>query len=152
LYWNPEVITDRDGRLRVDIPTGDSITTWRLSALAVSRDGRLGSATAPLVVFQPLFVELDAPPQLAVGELNVLPVRLFNYTSQPIDVVITAQATPGLLLNLGLPTGTVRVPANEVIELPVQVRGAGEGEQTLILLVEGDGIQDARQSVITVIQ
>jgi len=34
----------------LNVPIADSITTWRLTALATSADGRLGSATAGLRV------------------------------------------------------------------------------------------------------
>jgi 5-hydroxyisourate hydrolase-like protein (transthyretin family) len=45
LYWNPEVVTDKSGLAEVEIPIADSITTWRLTALASSQDGRLGFTT-----------------------------------------------------------------------------------------------------------
>ena len=51
-----------NGTLQVDVPIADSITTWRVTALASSQDGRLGSASGPLRVFQDFFVDLDLPP------------------------------------------------------------------------------------------
>ncbi|NIP86018.1 MAG: hypothetical protein GTO03_10825, partial [Planctomycetales bacterium] len=52
LYWNPEVVTDESGFAQVEVPMADSITTWRLTALASSQDGRLGFTTRGLRVFQ----------------------------------------------------------------------------------------------------
>ena len=45
LYWNPEATTDAGGRVQVTIPTGDTITSWRITAQAVDRNGKLGSNT-----------------------------------------------------------------------------------------------------------
>ena len=58
----------RQGNLLLEVPLADSITTWRLTALASSQDGRLGSLTAPLRVFQDFFIDLDLPVALTVGE------------------------------------------------------------------------------------
>src|SRR5262249_42055607 len=42
LLWRPELITDDQGRASLDLARADSITTWRLTASAVSADGLLG--------------------------------------------------------------------------------------------------------------
>ena len=44
LLWRPELITDDQGRATLDLDLADSITTWRLSASAVTADGQLGAA------------------------------------------------------------------------------------------------------------
>ena len=51
----------RAGSLNLDVPVADSITTWRVTALASSQDGRLGSPPRPLRVFQDFFIDLDLP-------------------------------------------------------------------------------------------
>lgn len=56
LYSNSSLVTDADGRAKIDLRTADSITTWRITALANSRVGQLGSVTAPVRVFQDFFV------------------------------------------------------------------------------------------------
>src|SRR5207302_435940 len=51
LLWKPELITDDQGVLPpLSIHLADSITTWRLSASAVSADGRLGATQRPMKV------------------------------------------------------------------------------------------------------
>jgi hypothetical protein len=148
LYWNPQAVTGEDGRLTVDIPTGDAITTWRINALAVDRSGNLGSATAPLVVFQPLFLVPQLPDTLDLGQETYAPVLIFNYSAQPLAVTLVAQATPGLAVEA--PQGVVEVPANEVVAVPLRLQGVAQGEQTLILAVQSNGTDDARQVTILV--
>ena len=63
LYTNPALITDGDGRASVNVPLADSITTWRVTSLASTVAGTLGSSTAPVRVFQDFFVYLDLPSQ-----------------------------------------------------------------------------------------
>ena len=55
MFYNPSVITDENGRVDVSLQMADTITTWRLSALASSLDGRLGSRDSPMRVFQDFF-------------------------------------------------------------------------------------------------
>ena len=39
LLWRPELVTDDNGRASLTIDLADSITTWRLSASAISAEG-----------------------------------------------------------------------------------------------------------------
>ncbi len=79
MLWLPDAVTGADGKLSVDVPVADSITTWRVTALASTQDGRLGSATGSLRVFQDFFVDLDLPLALTVGDEIAVPVGVFNY-------------------------------------------------------------------------
>jgi uncharacterized protein YfaS (alpha-2-macroglobulin family) len=143
LYWNPEAITDETGRLRVPVPVGDTITTWRITALAVDRFGNLGSATAPLAVFQPLFLEPQLPATMPLGEELVAPVWIFNYSSEPMAVTLTAQASPGLQTQVA--DGMIQVPANDGTVAAVGLKAVASGPQTVLLLVQGNEVEDARQ-------
>jgi hypothetical protein len=53
LLWKPELITDDQGRARLEIPLGESSTTWLLWASAITADGRLGAARQSIRVRQP---------------------------------------------------------------------------------------------------
>ena len=83
LYWNPQAITDGSGFVELEIPMADSITTWRLSALASSQGGDLGSVTAGLRVFQDFFVDLDLPLYLTQNDEVAVPVAVYNYLPEP---------------------------------------------------------------------
>ncbi|MCA9970969.1 MAG: hypothetical protein KC425_12175 [Anaerolineales bacterium] len=94
MFWLPDGVTGADGVLTVDVPVADSITTWRLTALASTQDGRLGSATGALRVFQPFFVNLDLPQALTVGDEIAVPVGVFNYlpTAQTVRLTVEPQS------------------------------------------------------------
>jgi hypothetical protein len=94
MLWLPEVVTDENGSLHLEFPVADSITTWRMTALASTQDGRLGSATAGLRVFQDFFIDLDLPLALTVGDEISVPVGIFNYLpqSQTVRLELTQAA------------------------------------------------------------
>ena len=143
LYWNPEAVTDAGGRVQVTIPTGGAITSWRITAQAVDRNGKLGSSTVPLVVFQPLFLAPDVPAELSLGQETTAQVQIFNYSSEPQTVVLVSQATSGLQLSPSEQTVTIR--ANDVVTVAVRVQAVQSGPQSILWIVKGDGAQDARQ-------
>jgi uncharacterized protein YfaS (alpha-2-macroglobulin family) len=79
MLWLPDAVTGPDGSLVIDIPVADSITTWRMTALASSQDGRLGSTSAPLRGL-PGFLHRPGPAlSLTVGDEVAIPVGVFNY-------------------------------------------------------------------------
>ena len=89
LLWRPEIVTDDNGQAMLEIDLADSITTWRLSASAVSSGGRLGSAERGIRVFQPFFVDLNLPVALTRGDEVSVPIVVYNYLDQPQTVKLT---------------------------------------------------------------
>jgi anti-sigma factor RsiW len=148
LYWNPEIVTDAAGRLAVTLPTGDSITTWRINALAVDHNGRLGSAVAPLVVFQSLFMRANPPARMTIGEQSDVRIQIFNYSAQAQTVQLSAQSSAGLRVTLN--RQALIAPANGVITVTARVQAIGAGQQTMLLTLTGTGVLDTQQATILV--
>ncbi len=89
LLWKPLLITNDNGELPTqDIPLADSITTWRLSASAVSKDGQLGAAQLGLKVFQSFFVDLDLPVYLTRNDEVMVRAVVYNYDTMPQTVTL----------------------------------------------------------------
>ncbi len=86
LLWRPELLTDDKGRAQLKFPLADNITTWKLSAVASTINGELGSSEKSIRAFQPFFVEHDPPHFLTIGDEIALPVVLRNYLHRPLQV------------------------------------------------------------------
>ena len=95
LLWRPELITDDRGEAQLDIELADSITTWRLSASAVSGAGQLGAGEFPLRVFQPFFVDLNLPVALTRNDEVGVPVVVYNYLDKPQTVDLELKPATG---------------------------------------------------------
>jgi hypothetical protein len=150
LLWRPEVITDDHGRARVEVPLADSITTWRLSASAVTSDGRLGASESPIKVFQPFFADLDLPVALTRGDEVSVPVVVHNYLRKPQTVTLTLTKAPWFQA-LGDARQTIEVPPGEArsVHFPLHVEKVGEQELTVIAV--GEGVSDALKRRIEVV-
>ncbi|HZT79280.1 MAG TPA: alpha-2-macroglobulin family protein, partial [Gemmataceae bacterium] len=113
LLWRPEIITDDEGRASLDIDLADSITTWRLTASAVTADGRLGATQAGLRVFQPFFVDLNLPVALTRNDEVSVPVVVYNYLKEPQTVELKLEVADWFELT-GEPVQKIELAANEV--------------------------------------
>ncbi len=91
LFSEPSLITDASGRAKVKIKMADSITKWRLLAMASSLAGQMGSTTAGITVFQDFFVDIDLPVSLTKGDEVSIPVAMYNYLSGPQKVRLELQ-------------------------------------------------------------
>jgi hypothetical protein len=141
LYWDATAVTDAAGNLTIELPLADSITTWRLAALASTRDGALGVATYDLVVFQDFFATLDAPESVRLGETVTATVTVYNYLGRE-QVVRVAPAAAEWYTVLGGPV-ELTLAANEAAAVVVTVRAERVGRLPFQVVVESDQASDA---------
>ncbi len=121
LYWNPLVITDEKGKAEIEVPIADSITTWRMNAMASTREGIIGSTTAPLAVFQDFFIEPDLPEHLTRGDVITLPVAIYNYLPHPQSITVSLRKVDWFDTT-GPTTRTVMLNASDVRSVPFTIR------------------------------
>lgn len=147
LFSRPDIITDGGGLAEIDVPIADSITTWRISALASSQGGGLGSTDAPLRVFQDFFADIDFPVRLTQGDEVSVPVAVYNYLPTPQAVTLTAEPGAGFEL-LDPATQQVLLGPGEVKGAKFRVKAVGIGMHPFLVRAQGNGAADAiRRSV-----
>ena len=79
IYWMADLVTDADGRARVAVTYPDALTTWRLTARAVTTDTRVGVTVARTTTTKDLIVRIVTPRFLTEGDEVVLPTIVHNY-------------------------------------------------------------------------
>lgn len=149
MFWLPDGVTDANGRLSVDVPIADSITTWRLTALASTQDGRLGSATGALRVFQPFFVNLNLPQALTVGDEIAVPVGVFNYLPNAQTVRLTVQPESWFELQ-DEATKEIRIEANDITVVYFRIRALEFGLRPFQITAIGSEQSDAIRKQVRV--
>jgi uncharacterized protein YfaS (alpha-2-macroglobulin family) len=136
LYWNPQALTDENGFLALNLPLADTVTTWRLTALASTQAGDLGFATTEIVVFQDFFVVLDLPETVAQGDTITATITIYNYLEQAQTVRIEpvpadwysliTSPQPLNLLPTGIATAQFAIRAGQTGRFLLQVNAIGE--------------------------
>jgi len=143
MYWNPEALTDAGGRWQAELDMAHTITTWRLTALASAQDGRLGSTTAPIRVFQDFFVDIDLPLALTEGDEVSMPVAVYNYLETGQRVELTLEAQDWFEMQ-GEATQVVDLEPGDVtvVYFPIKVT-ATEGRFRPVVTAIGEKMSDA---------
>ncbi|HSB10579.1 MAG TPA: alpha-2-macroglobulin family protein, partial [Blastocatellia bacterium] len=129
LYTNPSLITDGQGRATIHVPMADSITTWRVTSLASTVRGALGSSTAPVRVFQDFFVDLDLPVSLTDGDVVSVPVAVYNYLPKAQRVSLELRQDPWFALDGDNAVKEVEVGAGDVTAASFRVKASKIGQQ-----------------------
>ncbi len=151
LLWQPNLITDDQGRAEMPLTFADSITTWRLTASASSRAGALGGVTTPLRVFQDFFVDIDLPTALTQNDEVAFPVAVYNYLKNPQTVTLDLQPDDWFTLadGQGL-TRTLDLKPNEVTSVKYRIRASKIGRFALTVKAAGTKMSDAVRRTIDV--
>ena len=142
MLWRPQIITDPHGRAKLTVPLADSITTWRLSGSAVSKTGRLGRVSGSVKVFQPFFVDVNAPTDLTRGDEVSLPLVLYNYADKTLSVKLKFAGADGLTLIGDAERDTVIDPG-DIARIMVRVKADKIGAGTLKVLAVSDEFSDS---------
>jgi len=150
LLWRPELITDDNGRATLTVDLADSITTWRLSASAVSGEGQLGGMELPIRVFQPFFVDLNLPVNLTRGDEVAVPAVVYNYLDKPLEVELRMADAPWFE-RLGSPAQKLKLAAGEVRSVSYRLRARQPGRHELTVHAMGAGVADAIKRTVEVV-
>lgn len=150
MLWLPDGVTDESGYLHLDFPVADSITTWRMTALASTRDGRLGSAVGGLRVFQDFFIDLDLPVALTVGDEISLPVSVFNYLPEGQAVRLTLEQAEWFTLVDDTAEKDITIGGNDISVVYFRIRALGFGTRYLRVTAIGAQMSDAIQKSVRV--
>jgi hypothetical protein len=117
--------TDAGGRAQVAVKLPDSLTRYRVMAVAATKGNAFGSGESTITARLPLMVRPSPPRFLNFGDRFELPVVVQNQTDAPMSVAVAVRAG-----NADLVAGhgrRVSVPANDRVEVrfPAAARSAG---------------------------
>ena len=151
MYVNPAVITDAQGQAEVSLEMADSITTWRLQALASSQRGQLGSATHGLRVFQDFFVDIDLPVALTQNDEVSLPIAVYNYLPRAQTINLSLAQEPWFELVGDKPEQSLDIAASDIRVVYYRVRAKRIGRHALTVHARGSALSDAIRREVEVL-
>ncbi|MGI8588923.1 MAG: Ig-like domain-containing protein [Chloroflexia bacterium] len=134
-YWKAQVTTGADGRAVVSVRLPDNLTTWRLTALAVTADTLVGQATNEIVSSKPLLLRPRLPRFMVAGD-RVEPAAIIeNRSGCEADVDVTlvisgatfVKAGPAATQHVHLSTETVVSWAITASQAPTATFGFSVG-------------------------
>jgi len=142
LYSNPQIITDESGKASISLEMADSITSWRLTALANSLNGNIGSGNLAMIVFQDFFVDIDLPVTLTQEDEVSIPIAIYNYLKTPQNVSLEMQQE-GWFELIDEPNKSVNIEANGIDVVYFRIKAKRLGKHNLTVLAYGEEKSDA---------
>jgi CD109 antigen len=149
-YWNPCLLTDETGHANITLQAPDSITSWKTDVIASTLDGRIGTQTASITVFQPFFIDPDIPVSVVRNDTFPLKVQVYNYINRTQQVNVTLTPESWFTLS-SASTKTITVPANYVAYVTFTIQATKAGWHTISIGATAGEVGDALVKPIHVV-
>jgi hypothetical protein len=148
--FEPALITDKKGVALLPLKWPDSITEWRITTIASSILGQLGSATKGIKVFQDFFIDIDLPVSLTQNDIISVPVALYNYVKGAQKITLTLEKEPWYEL-LDDAEKSVTLAENEVSVVYFRLRAKDIGRHSFTVKALGTEMSDAIRREIEIV-
>ncbi len=145
VFWQPDVITDKDGKATVKVKYPDSLTGWKATARAVSADNQFGIADTTVRTRQPLIVRLEAPRFFVVGDTVTISAVVNNNTEEAQLVRVPLVVEGIVLLPMPVDHDEISVPAKGEARVDWKVSVPKAGAVKLLVKAIGPGHADAME-------
>jgi hypothetical protein len=146
-FWLGSVTTGADGRASVDVTLPESLTTYRIMAVAADRRSRFGSGEAEVRTNKPLTLKPTFPRFLAVGDRAFFGAVVGSQLkAEGVAVVTMKSLDPSVLELTGQTEQRLNLPPGGNLEVRFQASGRAVGrarvQMTVAIGEEADSFED----------
>lgn len=125
-FWLGSVVTDKSGKTSATVTLPESLTTWRIMAVAADDASRFGAAAAEIRVAKPLTILPAFPRFLTVGDVASFGGTITNLTGKAGTATVTmASLGPALGFTSATQTVTLAAGATEAVRFDARAVAAG---------------------------
>jgi uncharacterized protein YfaS (alpha-2-macroglobulin family) len=150
-FWLGSVTTDTRGHASVDVKLPESLTTYRIMAVAGDRESRFGNGDSEVRVNKPVTMKPTFPRFLAVGDKASFGAVVTSQLRTAGEATITIKSLdPGVLLFAGEARQTLHVPAGGSVEARFDAAGRAVGRARVQMSVKLADEADAFEDVVPV--
>ncbi|HVT44253.1 MAG TPA: MG2 domain-containing protein [Thermoanaerobaculia bacterium] len=150
-FWLGSVTTDRRGVARADVTLPESLTTYRIMAVANDRENRFGWAQREIRTSKPVLLRPAFPRFLALGDKVHFGSVVQSQLPRGGTATVTLRSLdPALLTIAGESTKSVEVGAGGGVEVRFDAEAKGVGEARVQMSVRLLGESDAFEDVIPI--
>ena len=115
LLWRANVTLDANGEATIEVPLNDSLTSFRLVAIADAGTSRFGTGSASIRVTQDLQMLAGLPPLVRQGDQFGAMLTLRNTTAREMKVRATLQGSANSGTALDIVRTPLALPAQDVV-------------------------------------
>ena len=150
--WFPALRTDANGLVTVTLTLPDSLTSWRLTARAVTADTQIGETTTNITVTQPVLVRPILPRTLTAGDDVLISVMAQNYLTTTVNLeleLLSSDLTRLAITDEATQTMAILPDQRRTLGWSLSAEAAGEVQLTVIARQNGV-VYDAIQLPLTI--
>lgn len=154
--WQPDIVTDTQGKARFTFRMPDSLTRWRITVRAQNDAGIVGQKQAFLRSEKPLYLKWSAPVEFRQGDKPELGLFVFNQGEAVNNVTLVAQFADELLsqqLRLQKGANYIVLPLTPLkrgtLSLKLMQNGTAQDTLDVRLNVVNQGRQISQQQYLT---
>ena len=137
----PRLRTDHTGKVRVTVKMPDSLTRFRIVALATSNMRYFGKAENVVITQRKVNARTTAPRFLTQGDTFSLPVVVQNLDTQPRQIDVGVRAAN--LRSVGPMAKRLTVPAGQRAEVRFDLATQTRGKAVIQTIVQSGAFADA---------
>ena len=145
-FWQPDVVTDRDGRATVRFKLPSNQTLWVVTAVAADTSGRFGEGTSEFATRGGLNLYASLPQFLRAGDEALASVRLSAGAASKGSQVLSVRLASSGSLQANQAEQQVELGQGGEQIIPLQLKATGTGPAELAVDVTGgkDPLRDRR--------
>lgn len=147
-YWNPRVVTDKDGKATLLLKLPDRSTAWKLLSKGISGDALAGQVDAEIVTKKDLFGEMKVPLAFTVGDKAEVLVEVHNTTPKDATIEVKLKTTIGEKTTELKKSVAVKQTGIEEVSFPVEIT-SGETAEFELAVASGE-LRDVSSRSVTI--
>ena len=142
-YWNPSIVLDENGQAEIELEVPDNLTGWRVLAMAVTEDDRMGLGQGHFIVNQPTEIRPALPNQVTEGDRFEARFTVMNRTEE-VRILRVEAEVEGPAESPGLQSLTIDAEPYQRYPVSFPVKALADGEIRFTIrasdLVDGDAL------------
>jgi uncharacterized protein YfaS (alpha-2-macroglobulin family) len=150
-FWVGSMVTDAKGHAKTEITLPESLTTYRIMAVAGDKQSRFGWAQNEIRINKPVLLTQSFPRFLAVGDKALFGGVVHSQLKQAGTATVTIKSLdPAVLEFSGETSQKVDVAAGGAVEARFNANAKAVGDARVQMTVAMNGESDAFEDVIPV--
>jgi uncharacterized protein YfaS (alpha-2-macroglobulin family) len=150
-FWVGSVVTDANGAATVDVTLPESLTTYRIMAVAADKASRFGSADSEIRVNKPLTMKPAFPRFLARGDKASFGAVVTSQSKAKGNATVTIKSLdPAILEITGQAKQSAAIAAGGAVEVKFDAVAKAIGKARIQMTARMGGESDAFEDVIPV--
>lgn len=150
VYWNPEIKVDHSGKAQVSFYNSDAITSFRVTAEGIGRNGSIGRVEKTFFTQMPFSLTAKIPSEVVAEDMVAVPLTLKNNTDRIVNGLLKIESPAGMELQDEVAElQTLEAGKSKTIFLKYKVKNELRADH-LTIAFKACGMKDAMEQKINV--